>query len=266
MIFRYRRATNICFAVLCLALYTKVTPLLAMTIIIDDFTEVSDPSPYPLTQTLLTPVNSSDELGLASTLGGARVVVLLPSSSVIPAPNPSTVSITANVQGGAFTAAASVESEFSILLAWGSDDLNQPLNFDTTPYKTLVFEYSATDDVMTTITLANADTPGSSLPTASLGLNFTLPAAVNGILEIPLVDINTPVADVLNTPVGGPTVFFPPLDPTSLDTIVLGLRTPALGTLLTMTQVSFAVPEPSSAALLLLGGVVAWGYRPRRQS
>ncbi|MEO1496242.1 MAG: hypothetical protein AAFV43_03735 [Planctomycetota bacterium] len=230
----------------------------AEAVLIDDFTQTDDPSIYPKTQFALEPLEIVADPA-ANVFGGVRGFALLPQTLTVPVP--ATVAMTTDLDttAGELTTTASSDAAFQFALFWSSDDIDTPVGFDLTPFNRFVIEYSANAAMEIEVVLSNV-APGSTAPVAGLQRTLALPAATDGIYEIALMDINELVPDVLGTPIGGPTVFFPSLDPTSLDGISFIISSATPGASLTLSSVQL-IPEP--VILGPLAVVTLMTVRPR---
>lgn len=219
----------------------------AHAVTIDSFTQIGDPIHFPYTETSIGAPTLLDEVGLTETFGGLRATLVIPGHPVFPPPAGAApeMSVDVDTASGTMIAAANADSAFYTAVIWTSDDLDATKDFDTTPLNRFVLEYSSSSDLTLEVTLSNLD-PGSTNRNAANSGVFVIPAAVNGVVEVPLVDINEGVVN----PFGGfPPPDFPPVDLTQLDAIAFIFETLEPGATLTLSNVAL-VPEPRAAALI----------------
>lgn len=244
-----------------LAFAVLLTASSAEAITIDSFDEVVDPTAYPITLDLPF-IASVEERELAGVFGGFRNVFVFAGAATIPAPDGVEIDVVADIDAaaGELTVVAGDDSSFQLNLVWASDDSAQSVDFDLTPFDRIVLEYSATVAFALDINLAN-NTPGVAFPpdAALQGRRFALPAAVDGVVEVPIAAIDELQFDVDNS-FPNDLRFFPPLDPTSLDSITITLSALEGGGSIALRDVSI-VPEPAAIGLLAVGVV---GFARRR--
>ena len=218
------------------------------TLLVDDFSEVSDPGLYPIVKTYPTTSPIVVDEPVLSTVGGLRLLTVAPGPT-IPPPNPIPPGITLTVDidttEGKLSSVASADSTTFLFLAWASNT-STPMSVDISGEMDLVIDYgNANADFQVEVTLSNLDDSDPNTVTGANQGQYTLASTAAGQLRVPLSSINIPVNNVL----GGGT--FPAIDLTSVDAVSILFESSETGSSLDISRVEF-IPEPSSACLLVL--------------
>lgn len=228
-------------------------------ILIDNFSEVSDPGLYPIVREYPTALSYVTDAELSSTIGPARTIYPIAGPLGLYDPE-ADYSVTVNVDTALeqLTSVASADSTMWLILLWTGGDVD-PIDANVSGFSELVINYDASTDFDLSINFSNTVTGTFDTSGSSDGF-FTLPAATNSQFRIPLDQIN----QLVHIPLEPPDSYYPPVDLTSLDGITIQFQTLEVGATLTLDRLQFVVPEPATTVLLLLGlATLALRYRQR---
>ncbi|MEM8946244.1 MAG: hypothetical protein AAGD11_13810 [Planctomycetota bacterium] len=229
-------------------------------ILIDDFTQPSASTVFPLVDDIFGGSPSQTEI-ISTGLGDVERFVLVAAGVELPPPNPlptdQTVTVSLDTAAGELASIATSQATTLVALAWvtGTQDA---LDLDVTGMPAIAIDYTSNTDTDGNVTIAN-QTVGNAESDSGNTFDFVFPAG-SGRLVIPLDDITGDIFANRRFENGMPVSdLLPPLDRTSVDGVLVTIgRTdsdPAdipLGLEFSISRVAF-VPEPISLWMALTG-------------